>query len=101
MGALFRPKDLGSGYKKIIENAIRDLSPDSKDNVIKLFESWEGTNSIERLKEILGSEKAEQLLKRIKPNKEVDLTDEDRKALSDILKDSLTFENSLDEYFTL
>jgi DNA-directed RNA polymerase subunit F len=92
MGAVFRPKDLGTGYKKIIENAIRDLSPDTKDNVIKLFESWEGTNSIERLKEILGSEKAEQLLKKIIPSKEVDLTDEDRKALSDILKDSLTFD---------
>jgi hypothetical protein len=45
-----------------------------------------------KLREILGSEKAERLLKRIKPNKEVDLTDEDRKALSDILKDSLTFD---------
>ncbi len=39
MGAVFRPKDLGGGYKKIIENAIKDLSPDTKDNVIKLFES--------------------------------------------------------------
>ena len=40
MGAVFRPKDLASGYKKIIENAIKDLSPDTKDSVIKLFETW-------------------------------------------------------------
>jgi hypothetical protein len=53
MGAVFRPKDLGRGYKKIIENAIKDLSPDTKDSVIKVFESWEGINSKERLKEIL------------------------------------------------
>ena len=92
MGAVFRPKDFGRGYKKIIENAVKDLSPDTKDNVIKLLESWEGINSKEKLRMILGSEKAERLLKKVKPNKEVDLTDEDRKALSDILKDSLTYD---------
>ena len=36
MGAVFRPKDLGKGYKRIIENAIKDLSPDTRDNVIEL-----------------------------------------------------------------
>lgn len=92
MGAVFRPKDFGRGYRKIIENAVKHLSPDTKDNVIKLLESWEGINSKEKLRMILGSEKAERLLKKVKPNKEVDLTDEDRKALSDILKDSLTFD---------
>jgi DNA-directed RNA polymerase subunit F len=92
MGAVFRPKDLGQGYKKIIENAIKDLSPDTKDSVIKLFESWEGINSKEKLKEILGSDKAEQLLNKISTKKESGLTDEDRKVLSDILKDSLTFD---------
>jgi len=38
MGAVFRSKDFGMGYKKIIENAIKDLSPDTKDNVITLFQ---------------------------------------------------------------
>ncbi|HZA69691.1 MAG TPA: hypothetical protein VE548_08315 [Nitrososphaeraceae archaeon] len=92
MGSVFRPKDVGSGYKKIIENAVRDLSPDMKDNVIRLFESWEGVNSKEKLKEILGADNTERLLRKIKTNKVIDLTDEDRKALNDILKDSLTFD---------
>jgi len=92
MGAVFRPKDLGRGYKKVIENAIKDLSPDTKDNVIEIFKSWDDINSEEKLKEIIGSDKAERLLKRINPNKEGDLTDEDRKELNDILKDSLTFD---------
>jgi hypothetical protein len=39
MGAVFRSKDFGTGHKKIIENAIKDLSPDTKDNVIRLFDS--------------------------------------------------------------
>ncbi|RPJ32593.1 MAG: hypothetical protein EHM25_00545 [Nitrosopumilales archaeon] len=92
MGAVFRPKDLGKGYKRIIENAIKDLSPDTRDNVIELFDSWQDINSVQKLKEILGPSKAEQVLKNIRADKGADLTDEERKALKDILKDSLTFD---------
>jgi hypothetical protein len=92
MGAVFRSKDIGMGYKKIIENAIKDLSPDTKDNVIKLFNSWEGTSSIQKLKEIMGPDKAERLLKQIRANKKIYLTDDERDALKDILKESLTFD---------
>ena len=45
MGAVFRPKDLGrAGYRKVIENPIRDIHPDTKDSVIRLLDSWEGPN---------------------------------------------------------
>ena len=69
MGAVFRPKDLPSGRKKIIENAVRDFSPDVKDNVVKILDSWErigSTRSEEKLKEILGQDGATRLLKKIK-----------------------------------
>ncbi len=92
MGSVFRPKDLGKGYRKIIENEIKDLSPETRDNVIELFDSWQDTSSVQKLKEILGSSKAEQVLKNIRADKGADLTDEERKALKDILKDSLTFD---------
>jgi hypothetical protein len=92
MGAVFRSNDIGRGYKKIIENSIKDLSPDTKDSVIELFDSWEGISSIQKLKEIMGPDKAEQLLKQIRTNKEDYLTDEERDALKDILKESLTFD---------
>jgi len=92
MGAVFRPKDFGRGYKKIIENAIKDLSPDTKDSVIELFDSWEGVSSIQKLKEIMGPDKAERLIKQIRTNKKDYLTDEERDALKDILKESLTFD---------
>ncbi|MGG6459996.1 MAG: hypothetical protein ACM3JQ_01075 [Candidatus Eiseniibacteriota bacterium] len=90
MGAVFRPKDLGRGYKKFIENAVKDLSPDTKDNVIKLFNYWEGTRSKEKLNQIMGIDKAEELLKKIKANGKADLTDEERNAIKRILNDSLT-----------
>jgi hypothetical protein len=92
MGAVFRPKDLGKGYKKIIENAIKDLSPEARDNVIELFDSWQDINSVQKLKEILGPSKAEQVLKNIREDKGADLTDNERKELRNILKDSLTFD---------
>jgi hypothetical protein len=71
MGAVFRPKDLGRGYRKVIENAVKDLRPDTKDNVIKLLDSWEGTRSEEKLKEILGKDQAKDLLKNIKTKKKL------------------------------
>ena len=97
MGAVFRAKDLRRDYKKILENAIKDLSPDTKDNnnIIKLLDSWdkEGIRSEEKLKEILGQDKAESLLKNIKAKEDnVNLTNDERKKLSNMFKESLTFD---------
>lgn len=92
MGAVFRPEDVGRSYRRIMENAVRDLSPDTKDNVIQLFNSWEGTSSRERLNKIMGPDKADELLKKIKDHDDSALTDEDRRSLKNILKDSLTFD---------
>jgi hypothetical protein len=40
MGAVYRPKDFGSrDNRKVVENAVKDISPDTKDNVIKLLNS--------------------------------------------------------------
>jgi hypothetical protein len=64
MCAVFRPKDLGrGGYRKVIENSVRDLHPNLRESVFELLESWEDKRSEERLKEILGQDKAEALLK--------------------------------------
>ena len=70
MGAVFRTKDLYRSQRKVIDNALKDLSPDTKDNVIKLLDSWEGKNSEEKLKDILGKDKAEELLKNTESKQE-------------------------------
>ena len=62
MGAVFRPKDLGKGYRKVIENAIKDVHPDTKETVIRLLLS-EYIHSEEKLKGILGQDRSEELLK--------------------------------------
>ena len=70
MGAVFRPKDLNRGHRKVIDNAIKDFTPDTKDNVNKLLDSWEGKKSEEqKLKEILGEDKAEELMKNMESKK--------------------------------
>ena len=92
MELFFSPKDLRKDYNKIIEDSIKDFSPDTKDSIIKLFNSWEATGSIQKLKEILGPANSERLLKEIRENKATDLTIDDQKALIKILKDSLTFD---------
>jgi hypothetical protein len=94
MGAVFRAKDLGRDYKKIVENAVKDLSPDTKDNnrIIKLPDSWEGIRSEEKLNEARSQDKAEDLLKNIKEEEEVNLTNDERKKLSNMFKESLTFD---------
>ena len=47
MGAVFRPKDLPGGWRKMARESIKDLSPDTKDSVLKIIDSWEGTKSEE------------------------------------------------------
>ena len=92
MGAVFRPKDLGRDDRKIIENAVKDFSPDTKDNVIKLLKSWEGKTSGKKLRQILGQHKAEELLRTIMENEDVDLSEDERIRLRNMFRESLTFD---------
>jgi hypothetical protein len=64
-GAVFRPKDLTKGRRRIIENALNDINPDIKDGVIDLLSSWEGSLSEQKLKDMVGQERAGPLLDRI------------------------------------
>ena len=71
MGAVFRPKDLErGGYRKVIERSVRDLQPDAREDVIRLLNSWEGTRSEERLKNMSGYDKAQEILKSINMKKD-------------------------------
>jgi hypothetical protein len=94
MGAVFRPKDLPSGRKRIIENAVKDFSPDVKDDVVKILESWGTTGYIgseKKLKEILGQDKAERLFKKIRTHKN-EITYDEHEKIQDMFKESLTFD---------
>jgi hypothetical protein len=89
MGAIFRPKDFGSrGDRRVIENAVRDFSPDTKDSVIKLLTSWEWKKSASKLREILGQNKSEELLIYFR---RCQLSDDEQIRLRNMFRGSLTF----------
>ena len=90
MGSVFRPKDFRSGYKKVIDNSLKDLRPDTKDDVYKLLNEWEGQTLKEKLMKIIGPERMEKLLNEIK-NRD-NLTENEKEDLKNMFKDSLTFD---------
>jgi hypothetical protein len=73
MGAVFRPKDLVRGNRRVIDNAMKDFTPDAKDNATSLQDSGEGEEkeSEERVKKILGQDKAKQLSSDIKSKEKI------------------------------
>lgn len=66
MGKVFRPEDMAKGRRRVFEEAVRDLSPGVREATVRIFESWAGKKSEERLIELLGEEEAKRLLKKIK-----------------------------------
>jgi hypothetical protein len=95
MGAIFRPKDLPSDWRRMARESIKDLSPDTKDSVLKIIDSWEGRKSEEKLKEILGHDKAESLMKKITKttrSKSSILTYDQQNQVKDMFRESLTFD---------
>lgn len=91
MGAVSRPKDFGSrSNRKVIESAIKDFSPDIKDNVIKLLNSWDGRRSASKLREIIGQNKSEEILRNISDN--INLSDDERTRLRSMFRESFTFD---------
>ncbi len=66
MGSVFRPKDLSEKHRRIIINdAIRDLSPNTKESVLDILEQWKEDESERRLDDILGMDEREKLIHRI------------------------------------
>ncbi len=95
MGAVFRPKDLPAGWRKVAHESIKDSSPDTRDSVIKIIDSWEGTKSEEKLKELLGHDKAESLMKKITgttTKNKAPLTADEQDQVKDMFRESLTFD---------
>ena len=90
MGSVFRPKDFGNGYKKVIDNSLKDLRPDTKDDVYKLLNELEDPSSKEKLMKIIGKEQMENLLNKIKNRDE--LNENEKEDLKNIFKDSLPFD---------
>ena len=42
MGKVFRPEDVAKGRKRVIEEAVRDLSPGVREATARILDSWAG-----------------------------------------------------------
>lgn len=91
MGSVFRSEEFPSSRRKMVEEAIKDLSPNIKNNVLKVLDSWEGVRSEEKLKVILGQDKARSLFKKINESKS-EISNDEQEKLQDMFKESLTFD---------
>jgi len=91
MGSVFRSEEFPSSRRKMVEEAIKDLSPNIKNNVLKVLDSWEGVRSEEKLKVILGRDKAKSLFKKINESKS-EISHDEQEKLQDMFKESLTFD---------
>jgi hypothetical protein len=91
MGSVFRAKDFGRDYKKIIENSMKDIQPDIRDDVHNLLNTWEGTSSEEKLVKLIGPDRMEKLFTELRKNVGT-LNKNEKEDLKNIFKDSLTFD---------
>ncbi len=62
VGVVGGPKDLARGRTKFIEEALKDLSPGLKDDVMQVLNAWEGDPSEAKLANLVGREKARRLV---------------------------------------
>ena len=66
MGEVFKAKDLFKGRRRMIDEAVQDLSPGVRDAVRQMLRSWEGEESERRLSRLLGDDEAKRILKKMK-----------------------------------
>jgi len=66
MGEVFKAKDLFKGRRRMIDEAVQDLSPGVRDAVRQMLRSWEGEESERRLSQLLGDDEAKRILKKMK-----------------------------------
>jgi len=66
MGEVLKAKDLFKGRRRMIDEAVQDLSPGVRDAVRQMLRSWEGEASEKRLSQLLGDDEAKRILKKMK-----------------------------------
>jgi hypothetical protein len=61
MGVVYGPKDLLKGKIDIIKKGLRDIIPETQEEIIKILQNWEGDPSNKKLINLLGKKKTQQL----------------------------------------
>ena len=91
LGAVFDSEDVARNNRKIFQNAVKDLSPDTRERIVKIFQTWNGTASEKELEEILGRQKAKKI-RELVDNSNDELTSNEVDNLRRLFKESVTFD---------
>ena len=67
MGAVFRPEEVANRRRWLLQKALRDLNPDVREAIRRIFASWQGLESEKKIIELLGEQRGKQLLKELTP----------------------------------
>ncbi|MGH9977279.1 MAG: hypothetical protein ACRD8Z_15805 [Nitrososphaeraceae archaeon] len=91
MGAVFDSEDVAKNRRKIFQNALKDLHPETKERIVKIFETWKGRASEKELEDILGGKNAKKLRELVDdPNGELSTNEVDN--LRRLFRESVTFD---------
>ena len=91
MGAVFDPEDVARNRRKIFQKAMKDLRPETKDRIIKIFDSWKGRASEEELEELLGGQRTKKFRELVE-NSPDELSSDEVDNLRRLFRESVTFD---------
>ena len=91
MGAVFDPEDVARNRRTMFQNAMKDLRPETKDRIIKIFDSWKGRASEEELEELLGGQRTKKFRELVE-NSPDELSSDEVDNLRRLFRESVTFD---------
>jgi hypothetical protein len=91
LGAVFDPEDVARNRRKIFQNAMKDIRPETKDRIIKIFDSWKGRASEEELEELLGGQRTKKFRELVE-NSSDELSSDEVDNLRGLFRESVTFD---------
>jgi hypothetical protein len=91
LGAVSDSDELAKNRRKTIQNALKDLHPETKERIVKIFETWKGRASEKELEEILGGKRAEKFRKLV-GNSADELSSNEVDNLRSLFRESVTFD---------
>ena len=91
MGAVSDSEDLAKNRRKVFQNALKDLHPETKERIVKIFETWKGRTSEKELEDILGGKRAQKFRKLVDSSTD-ELSSNEMDELRRLFKESVTFD---------
>ena len=91
MGAVFDPEDVARNRRKMFQNAMKDIRPETKDRIIKIFDSWKGRTSEKELEELLGGQRTKKFRELVE-NSSDELSSDEVDNLRRLFRESVTFD---------